>query len=111
MMEIMNVDTKESAQNSDSQEHSRNSLQSVAGGASDRVNQQRRVGKTIDPELHSGTSKYREFSQKLQSSEKRQMRKHQEKLCIKCLIKMRTWETAKVENILKTRGKSKPEWT
>ena len=35
MMEIMNVDTKESTQNSDSQEHSRNSLESVTGGASD----------------------------------------------------------------------------
>ena len=35
VMEIMNVDTKENAQNSDSREHSRNSLESVAGGASD----------------------------------------------------------------------------
>ena len=30
MMEIMNMDIKESAQNSDSREHSRNSLESVA---------------------------------------------------------------------------------
>ena len=35
VMEIMNVDTKENAQNSDSREHSRNLLESVAGGASD----------------------------------------------------------------------------
>ena len=33
VMEIMNVDTMENAQNSDSQEHSRNLLKSVAGGA------------------------------------------------------------------------------
>ena len=33
VMEIMNVDTKESTQNSDSREHSRNLLESVAGGA------------------------------------------------------------------------------
>ena len=38
VMEIMNVDTKESAQNSDSQEHSRNSLEIVAGGALHRLN-------------------------------------------------------------------------
>ena len=69
-MKIMNVDTKESAQNSDSREHSRNSLESVAGGASDRMNQQRSVGKTIGPRLLKGTSKYREFSQKSRSDEK-----------------------------------------
>ena len=39
VMEIMNVDTKESAQNSDSREHSRNSLESVVGGALHRLNQ------------------------------------------------------------------------
>ena len=33
VIEIMNVDTKENAKNSDSREHSRNSLKSVAGGA------------------------------------------------------------------------------
>ena len=38
VMVIMNVETKESTQNSDSQEHSRNSLESVAGGAPDRIN-------------------------------------------------------------------------
>ena len=35
VMKIMNVDTQESERNSDSREHSRNSLESVAGGASD----------------------------------------------------------------------------
>ena len=34
-MEIMNEDAKENAQISDSREHSRNSLESVAGEASD----------------------------------------------------------------------------
>ena len=38
VMEIMNMDTKESAQNSDSGEHSRNSLESVTGEASHRMN-------------------------------------------------------------------------
>ena len=70
VMEIMNVDTKESAQNSDSREHSRNSLESVAGGASDQMNQQRSVGKTIGPKLLKGTSEYRELSQESRSSEK-----------------------------------------
>ena len=73
VMEIMDVDTKESApiqQNSDSWEHSRNLLESAAGGASDQVNQQRSLGKTMDPELHSGTSEYRELPQKSWSSKK-----------------------------------------
>ena len=73
VMEIMDVDTKESMmtqQNSDSREHSRNSLESAAGGASDQVNQQKSAEKTMDPELHNRTSKYRELSQKSQSSEK-----------------------------------------
>ena len=35
VMEIMNLDTKENTQNSDSQEQSRNSLECVAGGAPD----------------------------------------------------------------------------
>ena len=70
VMVIMNVDTKESTQNSDSQEHSRNSLESVAGGASDQINQHRNVGKTIVLKLLKGSSEYRELSQKSQSSEK-----------------------------------------
>ena len=70
MMEIMNLDTKENAQNSDSREHSRNSLESVAGGASDRMNQHRSGEKMIGPKLLKGTGEYRELSQKLRSSEK-----------------------------------------
>ena len=73
VMEIMDVDTKESVttlQNSDSREHSRNSLESAAGGASDQVNQRRSLGKMMDPELHSRTSEYRELSQKSRSSKK-----------------------------------------
>ena len=63
-MEIMNVDTKESTQNSDSREHSRNLLESVAGGAPDRMNQHRSVEKTIVLKLLKGSSEYRELSQK-----------------------------------------------
>ena len=63
VMEIMNVDTKESAQNSDSQEHSRNSLESVAGGALHRINQHGKVEMTICTKLLKETSKYREVSQ------------------------------------------------
>ena len=70
VMEIMNLDTKESAQNSDSREHSRNLLESVAGGASHRMNQQESVEKTIVPKLLKGSSEYRELSQKSRSSEK-----------------------------------------
>ena len=68
-MEIMNVDTKENAQNSDSQEHSRNSLESVAGGTLDQMNQQGNLEKTIGTKLLKGTSEYRELSQELRSSE------------------------------------------
>ena len=45
MMEIMNVDIEENAQNSDSREHSRNLLESVAGGALDRHKSARKCGK------------------------------------------------------------------
>ena len=51
VMVIMNVDTKESTQNSDSRKHSRNSLESVAGGAPDRMNQQENIEKKIGPKL------------------------------------------------------------
>ena len=69
VIEIMNVDTKENAQNSDCQEHSRNSLESVAGGALDQMNQHGNMEKMIGPKLLKGTSKYRELSQKSRSSE------------------------------------------
>ena len=68
-MEIMNVDTKESVQNSDSREHSRNLLESVAGEVADQMNQYGNMGKTIGPKLLKGTSEYRELSQKSRSSE------------------------------------------
>ena len=65
----MNVDTKENTQNSDSQEHSRNSLESVAGGAPDQMNQQENIEKKIDPKLLEATSEYREHFQESRSSE------------------------------------------
>ena len=67
------MDTNESAttqQNSDFQEHSKNSLENAAGEAQEEVGEQRSVQKTMDPELHSRTSEYSEHSQKSQSSEK-----------------------------------------
>ena len=69
VMEIVNVDTKESVQNSDPREHSRNWLESVAGGALHRINQHGNVEKKIGPKLLKGTSQYREHSQELRSSE------------------------------------------
>ena len=69
VMEIVNVDAKESTQNSDSREHPRNSLESVAGGALHRINQHGNVEKKIGPKLLKGTSKYREHSQELWSNE------------------------------------------
>ena len=69
VMEIMNVDTKENERNSDSREHSRNSLENVAGGALDRMNQHGNVEKTIGAKLLKGTSEYRELSQESQCRE------------------------------------------
>ena len=69
VMVIMNVDTKENAQNSDSQEHSRNSLKSVAGGALHRSYQHGNVEKITDAKLLKETSEYKELSQESWSSE------------------------------------------
>ena len=69
VMVIMNVDTKENMQNSDPREHSRNLLESVAGGAPDQMNQQENIEKKIGLKLLKGTSKYREHSQESRSSE------------------------------------------
>ena len=69
VMEIMNVDTKESAQNSDSREHSRNLLKSVAGRALHQRSEHRNVEKTIGTKLLKETSEYRELSQKSRNSE------------------------------------------
>ena len=70
VMEIMNVDTKENAQNSDSREHSKNSLESAAGEAQEQVSEQISVQKTMDLEQHDKTCECREHSQKSQSSDK-----------------------------------------
>ena len=73
VLEITDVDTNGSAtapQNSDFREHSKNSLESAAGEAQERVSEQLSVEKKRDPELHSNTSKYREHSQKSRSSGK-----------------------------------------
>ena len=69
VLEIVNMDTKESVQNSDSREHSRNLLKSVAGGALHRINQHGNIEKKIGPKLLKGTSEYREHSQESRSSE------------------------------------------
>ena len=69
VMEIMNVDTKESIQNSDSRQHLRNLLKSVAGGALHRSNQHGNMEKTIGAKLLKETSEYRELSQESWSSE------------------------------------------
>ena len=45
-------------------------MESVAGEAQERVSEQRSVKKTMDPELHSKTSEYKEHSQKSRSSGK-----------------------------------------
>ena len=73
VVEIIDVDTNGSvtiSQNSDSREHSKNSLESAAGEASEQASEQRSVEKIMGLELHNRTSKYRERSQKLRSSEK-----------------------------------------
>ena len=73
VMEIIDVDKNGSVttpQNSDSREHSKNSLESAAGEASDQVSEQGSIEKTMEPELHNRTSKYREHSQNSRNSEK-----------------------------------------
>ena len=73
VLEITDVDTNGSVttpQNSDFREHSKNSLESAAGEAQEQVSEQRSVKQTMDPELHSRISEYREHSQKSRSSEK-----------------------------------------
>ena len=73
VMEIMDVNTEDrvtAPQNSNFREHSRNSLESVAGEAQERVSEQRSVKEALDPELHSNASEYREHSQKSRNSGK-----------------------------------------
>ena len=72
-MEITDVDTNEritTLQNSDFQEHSKNLLENAAGEAQEEVGKQRSVQKTMNLELYSRTSEYREHSQKSWSSER-----------------------------------------
>ena len=73
VVEIIDVDTNGSvmvSQNSNFREHSKNLLESAAGEAQEQASEQRNVKKMMDLELHNRTSKYREHSQKSQSSEK-----------------------------------------
>ena len=73
VMEIMDVNTKRNVmapQNSDFREHSRNSLESAAGEAQERVNEQRSVKQALDSEPHSNANEYREHSQKSRNSGK-----------------------------------------
>ena len=73
VVEIIDVNGNEgvmASQNSNFQEHSKNSLESTAGKAPYQVSEQRITEKTMDLELHSRTSEYREHSQKSWNSEK-----------------------------------------
>ena len=73
VLEITDVDTKESVktpQNRDFREHSKNSVESAADEAQEQASEQRSVKKMMDPELHGRISEYREHSQKSRSSEK-----------------------------------------
>ena len=73
VVEIIDVDAKGclmTLENSDFREHSKNLLESAAGEAQEQASEQRSVKKTMGLELHNRISKYREHSQKSQSSEK-----------------------------------------
>ena len=73
VIELMNMNTEDCVtvpRNSDFREHSRNSLESVAGEAQVRLRDQRSLEKALDSELHSNTSEYREHSQKSQDNGK-----------------------------------------
>ena len=73
VIELMNVNTEDCVtvpRNSDFREHSRNLLESVAGEAQVRLQEQRSLEKALDSELHSNISEYREHSQKSQDNGK-----------------------------------------
>ena len=73
VMEIMDVNTEESMtapQNSEFQEHSRNSLESAAGEVLELISEQRSVKQVLDLELHSNASEYREHLQNSRNSGK-----------------------------------------
>ena len=110
VMEIMNVDTKQcvmTSQTSDFREHSKNSLESVAGEVPQQASEQRSVEKAMDPEVHKRTSEYREHSQKSRSSD--------EETSTKTVHQMLDRDThqGNSENREHSQNswKSKPEWT
>ena len=73
VMEIKDMNTEDCAtapRNSDSREHSRNSLENAAGEALELVSEQKSIKQALDSELPSNTSEYREHSQKLRDSRK-----------------------------------------
>ena len=73
VIELMNVNIKDCVMvpwNSDFREHSRNSLQGVAGEAQVRLWDERSLEKALDSELHSNISEYRKHSQKSRDSGK-----------------------------------------
>ena len=73
VIELMNVNTEDCVTvpwNSNFREHSRNTLESVAGEAQVRLRDKRSLEKALDSELHSNTSEYREHSQKSQDNGK-----------------------------------------
>ena len=73
VMEIMDVDTKcrvIAPRNSDFRKHLRNSLESLAGEAQERVQDQRSVRRTMNSILHSNASECRKHSQKSRDSGK-----------------------------------------
>ena len=73
VMELMNVNTEDCVtepRNSDSREHSRNSLESAAGEALERESEQRIVRQGLNSKLHSNASECREHSQKSRDSGK-----------------------------------------
>ena len=73
VIELMNVNIEDCVtlpRNSDFQEHSRNSLQGVAGEAQVLLQDQRSLETALDSKLQSSISEYREHSQKSQDNEK-----------------------------------------
>ena len=73
VMEIMDVNIEDcmtTPWDSDFREHSRNLLENVAGEALELVSEQKNVKQTLDSELPSNTSKYKEHSQKSWNSRK-----------------------------------------
>ena len=81
---------------------------SAAGEAQEQTSKQRSVQKTVNPELHSKTSEYREHSQKLRTSGKMTDEEKPRNIVHQMLDRRVHQGTAKIENILKTRRKNKP---